>query len=72
MPSIVGAVKVNSISQGSNFQIGDTAFIVLNSATKNYAGAASFSPGDAFDESQSNNPLSQTNVNDPDVNDTIA
>jgi len=71
MPSIVGKIKINSISQGSNVQIGDTVVINLTSSTKNYGGAASFSPGDSFG-GVSNNQLSKTNTIDPDLNDTSA
>ncbi|OXM88174.1 spore germination protein [Paenibacillus rigui] len=66
MPSIVGNIKINSVSQGSNIQIGDTACINLSSSSKNYGGAASFSPGDAFG-AVSNNQASSTNTLDPDV-----
>jgi spore germination protein PA len=66
MPAIVGNIKINSVSQGSNVQIGDTLCITLTSSTKNYGGASSFSPGDAFG-SVTNNAASQTNTNDPDV-----
>jgi len=66
MPSIVGNVKINSVSQSSNVLIGDTAYIVLSSSSKNYGGAASFSPGDSF-AGISNNQNSRTNTNDPDA-----
>lgn len=66
MPAIVGSFKINSVSQGSNVQIGDTASITLTSSSKNYGGAASFSPGDTIG-SVTNNAASQTNTNDPDV-----
>lgn len=65
MPSIVGNVKINNVSQSSNVQIGDTAYIVLSSSSKNYGGASAFSPGDSFG-SVSNNQASSTNTNDPD------
>ncbi|MFE5319810.1 spore germination protein [Paenibacillus sp. NPDC056579] len=68
MPSIVGNVKINNVSQSSNVQIGDAAVIALSSTSKNYGGAAAFSPGDAFG-SVSNNQNSSTNTNDPDLND---
>ena len=71
MPSIVGKIKINSVSQGANVQIGDTAVINLTSSTKNYGGAASFSPGDSFG-GVSNNQLSKTNTVDPDLNDNSA
>lgn len=65
MPAIVGAIKISSVSQGSNVQIGDTVVITLTSNTKNYGGASSFSPGDSFGSVANN--LSNTNTNDPDV-----
>ncbi|UQZ83874.1 putative spore germination protein GerPA [Paenibacillus konkukensis] len=66
MPSIVGNLKINSVSQGSNVQIGDTAFVALSSSSKNYGGAAAFSPGDSFG-AVANNQASSTNTLDPDV-----
>jgi spore germination protein PA len=71
LPAIVGKIKINSVSQGSNVQIGDTAVINLTSSSKNYGGAASFSPGDSFG-GISNNQLSKTNTIDPDLNDSSA
>jgi spore germination protein PA len=65
MPSIVGNIKINNVSQSSNVQIGDVATIVLTSSSKNYGGASSFCPGDAFG-SVSSNQNSSTNTNDPD------
>jgi spore germination protein PA len=66
MPSIVGNLKINSVSQSSNVQIGDTARITLTSASKNYGGANAFSPGDSF-AGITNNQGSSTNTNDPDL-----
>lgn len=71
VPSIVGNIKINNVSQSSNVQIGDTAFIALSSTSKNYGGASSFSPGDAFG-AVSNNQNSSTNTNDPDVVDNTS
>jgi Spore germination protein gerPA/gerPF. len=71
MPAIVGRIKIVNVSEGSNVQIGDAAVINLTSSTKNYGGAASFSPGDSFG-SVSNNQLSKTNTIDPDLNDASA
>jgi len=68
VPSIVGNIKINNVSQSSNVQIGDTGFIALSSTSKNYGGAAAFSPGDSF-AGVSNNQASSTNTNDPDVAD---
>jgi spore germination protein PA len=66
MPSIVGNIKINSVGPSSNVQIGDTAYIILSSTSKNYAGANSFSPGDSFG-SVTNNQNNSTNTNDPDL-----
>ncbi|MCR8634669.1 spore germination protein [Paenibacillus radicis (ex Xue et al. 2023)] len=66
MPSIVGNIKINSVSQSSNVQIGDTACIVLSSSSRNYGGAAAFSPGDSIG-SVANNENSSTNTIDPNL-----
>jgi spore germination protein PA len=63
MPSIVGAIKINNVGQGSNVQIGDAAYINLSSISKNFGGASSFSPGDSYG-SVTNNPNSGTNTVD--------
>ncbi|WP_123040940.1 spore germination protein [Cohnella candidum] len=67
MPSIVGAVKILSIATGAVVQFGDTLQIRPNSTSKTYAGAGSFLTGDL---SRSNNAVSATNTNDPDVQDS--
>ncbi|KQX51651.1 MULTISPECIES: spore germination protein [unclassified Paenibacillus] len=70
MPSIVnGAIKINSVTSGSNVQIGDTFIINLSSNSKIFAGANSFSPGDSFGSVQSVLNGS-TNTIDPDIVDT--
>jgi spore germination protein PA len=70
MPSIVGSVKINNVSQSSNVHIGDTGFFTLTSSSKNYGGGNAFSPGDSFG-SVTNNQASRTDTNDPDVIDDI-
>lgn len=66
MPSIVGAVKILSVATSAVVQFGDALQIRPTSNSKTYAGAGSFLTGDA---SLSNNGLSATNTNDPDVQD---
>ncbi|MDG0791479.1 spore germination protein [Cohnella ginsengisoli] len=66
MPSVIGKVKILNVNQGSNVQFGDTGFISLSSTSKNYGGAASFSPGDSFG-GVNNNQLSKTNTVDTDA-----
>lgn len=67
MPSIVGAVKILSINQGAVVQFGDSLQIRPSSTTKTFAGAGSFVTGDL---SRTNNAVSATNTNDPDVEDS--
>jgi spore germination protein PA len=64
--SIVGTVKINSVSQGSNVQIGDAINNVLIHKSKNYAGSDSFASGQDFG-SVTNNENSSTNTSDPDI-----
>jgi len=66
MNQIVGSVKINSVSNSSNVQIGNVGFIVLSSSNKMNAGANSFAPGDSVG-SVTSNPNSITTTNDPDV-----
>jgi Spore germination protein gerPA/gerPF len=66
MPSIVGAVKIVSMASSAVVQFGDALQIRPTSTTKTYAGAGSFLTGDL---SRTNNAVSSTNTNDPDVND---
>ncbi|MFB7812687.1 spore germination protein [Paenibacillus chitinolyticus] len=63
--SIIGNIKINSVSNSSNVQIGNAAFIVMSSNNKMSGGAAAFSPGDSFG-GISNNPNSITN--EPEIN----
>jgi spore germination protein PA len=67
MPSVVGNIKINTVGPSSNVQIGDTAWIVLNSNSKSYAGANSFVTGDEIGTIIRYNQASSTNTNDPDV-----
>ena len=67
MPSIVGAVKILSVQNSSVVQFGDALQIQPTSTSKTYAGAGSFLTGDL---SRTNNAVSATNTNDPDVQDS--
>ncbi|MFC9776702.1 spore germination protein [Paenibacillus chitinolyticus] len=57
--SIIGSIKINSVSNSSNVQIGNAACIVMSSNNKMSGGAAAFSPGDSFG-SLTNNPNNVT------------
>ncbi|WP_047986181.1 spore germination protein [Ornithinibacillus californiensis] len=48
MPAKVGAVKVNSISSSSIFNIGDVYSMNPESSAKTYAGGGSFNTGDGI------------------------
>ncbi|WP_047982472.1 spore germination protein [Ornithinibacillus contaminans] len=48
MPAKVGAVKVNSISSSSIFNIGDVYSMSPTSSAKTYAGGGSFNTGDGL------------------------
>ncbi|MFC5701085.1 spore germination protein [Cohnella faecalis] len=65
MPCIIGAVKILSVA--GIVQFGDAIQISPSSTSKTYAGAGSFITGDL---SRSNNAVSSTNTNDPDVVDS--
>lgn len=67
MPCIIGAVKILSVGSGSVVQFGDTLEVAPVSTSKTYAGAGSFLTGDL---SMSNNAVSATNTNDPDLVDS--
>jgi spore germination protein PA/spore germination protein PF len=67
MPSIVGAVKILSVQGGAVVQFGDAFEISPTSTSKTFAGAGSFLTGDL---SRTNNAVSATNTNDPDVQDS--
>ncbi|MFC5467917.1 spore germination protein [Cohnella suwonensis] len=67
MPCIVGNVKILSVGGSGVVQFGDTLQISPSSSSKTYAGAGSFLTGDL---SRTNNAISATNTNDPDVEDS--
>lgn len=67
MPSIVGNVKILSIGGSGVVQFGDAIQISPSSTSKTYAGSGSFLTGDL---SRSNNAISATNTNDPDIVDS--
>lgn len=69
MPSIVGAVRIVSVGSSAVVQFGDTLLISPSSSTKSYAGAGSFVTGDL---PVTNNAVSGTLTNDPDVNDAVS
>ncbi|GGA73779.1 spore germination protein [Ornithinibacillus halotolerans] len=48
MPAKVGAVKINSISSSSIFNIGDVYSMNPESTAKTYAGGGSFNTGDGM------------------------
>jgi len=67
MPCIIGNVKILSIGSSGVVQFGDAIQITPSSTNKTYAGAGSFLTGDL---SRTNNAISATNTNDPDVQDS--
>jgi len=67
MPCIIGAVKILSIATSAVVQFGDCIQITPSSTSKTYAGAGSFLTGDL---SRTNNAISATNTNDPDLQDS--
>jgi len=46
MPAKVGAVKINTVSSSSIFNIGDVYSMSPQSSAKTYAGGGSFNTGD--------------------------
>jgi hypothetical protein len=68
MPSIVGNMKIVSVGPSSIVQIGDAIQLSPSSSTKTFAGSGSFNTGDF---AHTNNAISSTNTNDPDVNDSV-
>lgn len=64
MPAIVGNIKILNISSSAIVHIGDSIFLSPTSTAKTFAGAGSFLTGDL---PMTNNALSATNTNDPDV-----
>jgi hypothetical protein len=69
MPSIVGSFKILAVGPSSIVHIGDSVFLSPNSSSKTYAGAGSFNTGDL---PVTNNAISATNTNDPDLFDSPA
>jgi hypothetical protein len=67
MPSIIGFVKIVSVGSGSIVQFGDSIKLSPSSTSKSYAGSGSFLTGAL---ANSNNGVSSTNTNDPDVADS--
>jgi len=67
MPSIVGNFKIVSVGPSSIVHIGDSIFLSPSSNAKTFAGAGSFNTGDL---PLTNNAISATNTNDPDVSDS--
>lgn len=67
MPCIVGNVKILSVGGSGVVLFGDCIQITPTSTSKTYAGAGSFLTGDL---SRTNNAVSATNTNDPDVLDS--
>ncbi|OXM84755.1 spore germination protein [Paenibacillus rigui] len=67
MPSIVGNIKILNVGPSSIVQIGDAVQLSPESTSKTYAGAGSFNTGDF---AHTNNAISNTSTNDPDVNDS--
>ncbi|TVY04423.1 spore germination protein [Cohnella terricola] len=68
MPCIVGNVKILSIGSSGVVQFGDSIQISPSSNSKTYAGSGSFLTGDL---PISNNAVSATITNDPDVQDSV-
>ncbi|WLR51522.1 spore germination protein [Bacillus tianshenii] len=64
MPSIVGAVNVNSIGSSAVFNIGDVYSIAPRSTAKTFSGAGSFNTGERISNV---NEYSVTNTYDNDV-----
>ena len=67
--SIIGNFKIVNVGPSSTVLVGNTASIILQSNSKAYAGANSFTTGDAIGTIITNNQASSTNTNDPDVKD---
>ncbi|RAP78072.1 spore germination protein [Paenibacillus montanisoli] len=66
MPAVVGFVKVISVGSSAVVQFGDSVQISPSSSSKTYAGSGSFLTGGL---TNSNNAVSATNTNDPDIQD---
>ncbi|QTM98660.1 spore germination protein [Sediminibacillus dalangtanensis] len=64
MPAVVGAVKVNTVSSSSIFNIGDVYAINPYTTSKTFAGGGSFNTGNGIQIQLQN---SVTNFKDDDV-----
>ncbi|MBW7453487.1 spore germination protein [Paenibacillus sepulcri] len=64
MPVVIGISNINSVSSSSVVQYGDAVQLSPSSTSKSYAGSGAFLTGCV---AISNNALSATNTNDPDV-----
>ncbi|WCF11201.1 spore germination protein [Paenibacillus thiaminolyticus] len=67
MPSIVGNIKVVSVTSGGIVHIGDAIQVSPESTAKSYGGSGSFNTGDFMN---ANSAASATNTIDPDVADS--
>lgn len=65
MPSIIGPIKISSVS-GGVVNFGDSFYVAPKSSSKTAAGSGGLNTGDFIN---TNNGLSATNLIDPDVND---
>lgn len=66
MPSIVGPVKINNVSNAAITYFGDGLNLAPKNISKTYGGAGAFPTGDWH---VINNFVSNTNVADPDASD---
>jgi hypothetical protein len=67
MPSIVGNIKIVSVSASAIVIIGDSIALAPISTSKSFAGSGSFNNGDLANY---NNLASSTNTNDQDLFDS--
>lgn len=67
MPAVVGFVKIINVGSSAIVQFGDSVQVTPSSTSKSYAGSGSFLTGSL---ANSNNAVSATNSNDPDVVDS--
>jgi spore germination protein PF len=67
MPSVVGPIKINTVSSGAVVQMGDCLYIAPKVATKTTAGSGGFNTGDFV---ITNNGISLTNTFDSDTFDS--
>ncbi|TCT16694.1 spore germination protein PF [Melghiribacillus thermohalophilus] len=65
MPSVVGPIKVNSVS-GGVMSFGDSFYVSPKSSSKTNTGSGSLNTGDFL---VTNNMVSTTNPFDPDIQD---